>query len=79
MISDKPHPQGQGSNVRLVTWGVKATVTGYGTDPEPHLILRLGEGHTLQYLHVPMADFKAINDWQMRSKVNLRIELDNLP
>jgi len=77
MISDKPHPSGR--NARQVTWVTQATVTGFGTDPEPYLILRLDKGMGSQYIHYPMASHEAINDWPMRSKVNLRIELDNLP
>lgn len=79
MISDKPHPNAQSPTDRLVTWFSKATVTGFGTDPEPYVILRITSGKHMQYIHVPMASYEAIHEWPMRSTVNLRIELDNLP
>lgn len=74
MIADHPHPQDP--KARQVVWHTKAVVTGYGTEPEPYLILRLPNN---QYLHMPMAVHESINDWPMRSNVNLHIELDNLP
>jgi hypothetical protein len=79
MISDKPHPNAQSAADRLVTWYAKATVTGYGTDPVPYVILRIDTGGHTQYLHVPMTTYESINEWPMRSNVNLRVELDNLP
>lgn len=58
----------------------EATVVGWGSEPEPYLIVVAdGPPGVTDKLHIPVASVQSLTDWPPRTKVRFTTILEVLP